>query len=177
MARRKSLISLAAAAAIVAIAVVVAGCGGGGGTATAASPATTTGGTPATVGVASAGNLGHILVDSQGRTLYLFGKDSGMRSACTGTCATEWPPLRAGGHVVAGAGLTGKLSTTKRSDGAPQVTYNGHPLYQFAADQNPGDTAGQGLTDFGGPWYVVSPAGSAITTSASTSSGGGTSGY
>ena len=55
------------------------------------------------------------------------------------------------------------LGTTKRSDGKPQVTYNGHPLYRYEADQKPGDTNGQGLNAFGGAWFVLSPTGNKVT--------------
>jgi predicted lipoprotein with Yx(FWY)xxD motif len=124
--------------------------------------------------VANNGSLGKILVDSQGRTLYLFQADSGTKSACTGACATAWPPLRVSGKPVAGSGIAAsKLRTTPRSDGKPQVTYNGHPLYRFANDQSPGDANGQGVNAFGALWYVLSPAGTTVTTSASSSSGGG----
>jgi predicted lipoprotein with Yx(FWY)xxD motif len=87
----------------------------------------------------------------------------------------DWPPVRSGGKPTAGKGLTAsELGTTARSDGKPQVTYNGHPLYLFAGDHNPGDTNGQGLNAFGAKWYVLSPAGNQITKSAggSSSSGG-----
>jgi predicted lipoprotein with Yx(FWY)xxD motif len=129
--------------------------------------------------VASNGSLGKILVDSQGRTLYLFQADSGTKSACTGACAVAWPPLRASGKSVAGSGISAsKLGTTPRSDGKPQVTYNGHPLYRFANDQNPGDANGQGVNAFGGGWFVLSPAGAMVSGSnSSTSSGGGGTGY
>ncbi|MFL5842906.1 MAG: hypothetical protein ACJ77Z_20870 [Thermoleophilaceae bacterium] len=71
-------------------------------------------------------------------------------------------------------GLTAsKAATTKRSDGKPEVTYNGHPLYRFAADQNPGDTNGQGVKAFGGSWFAVSPAGTPVSGSGSNSSSGG----
>jgi predicted lipoprotein with Yx(FWY)xxD motif len=124
--------------------------------------------------MASNGSLGNILVDSQGRTLYLFQADSGTKSACTGACATAWPPLRASGKPIAGTGITAsKLGTATRSDGKPQVTYNGHPLYRFANDQSPGNANGQGVNAFGGLWYVLSPAGTAVTTSPSSSSSGG----
>ena len=73
---------------------------------------------------------------------------------------------------MVGSGATAsQVGTTKRTDGAPQITYNGHPLYTFTGDQNPGDANGQGLTNFGGLWYAVSPAGDAVT-SASTSTAG-----
>jgi predicted lipoprotein with Yx(FWY)xxD motif len=107
--------------------------------------------------------LGRILVDSRGRTLYLFKKDTGARSRCSGSCAVNWPPLLATGRPVAGSGIkSSKLGTTRRSDGKTQVVYNRHPLYRFVADSKPGDTNGQGLTAFGARWFVVSPAGSQI---------------
>jgi predicted lipoprotein with Yx(FWY)xxD motif len=107
--------------------------------------------------------LGRILVDSRGRTLYLFKKDTGARSRCSGSCAVNWPPLLATGRPVAGSGIkSSKLGTTRRSDGKTQVVYNRHPLYRFVADSKPGDTNGQGLTAFGARWFVVSPAGRQI---------------
>jgi predicted lipoprotein with Yx(FWY)xxD motif len=178
MTRRRPIAFLLSAAAVPLIALVVAGCGGGGGATASTTPAATPSGHPATVGVANNSSLGNILVDSQGRTLYLFQADSGTKSACTGACATAWPPLRVSGKPVAGSGIAAsKLGTSARSDGKPQVTYNGHPLYRFANDQNPGDANGQGVNAFGGLWYVLSPAGTAVTTSASSSSGGGGGGY
>jgi predicted lipoprotein with Yx(FWY)xxD motif len=151
------------------VALVAAGCGSSGNTSTA----TTNGarGSSATVSVANTG-LGNILVDSQGRTLYLFAKDSGTKSACSGACATAWPPLRASGKPTAGGGAKASLlGTTPRSDGKPQVTYNGHPLYGYQGDSSSGDTNGQGSTGFGAPWYVLSATGSEITAASSTSGG------
>jgi predicted lipoprotein with Yx(FWY)xxD motif len=116
-----------------------------------------------TIEVRSTG-LGKILVDSQGRTLYLFKKDSHGRSACTGECAKFWPPLRVSGKPTAGSGISAaKLGTISRSDGTRQVTYNGHPLYTFLQDSRPGQTHGEGLTAFGAMWFVLSPAGSQIS--------------
>jgi predicted lipoprotein with Yx(FWY)xxD motif len=167
-----SLLSIAVAGSL-----AVAGCGSGGGssaTSSGAQPGTPSG-HAATLNVASQGSLGKILVDSKGRTLYLFQKDAGTKSACTGACAAEWPPLRASGKPVAGTGLSAsKTSTTARSDGGPEVTYNGHPLYLFAGDQKPGDTNGQGITAFGGGWFALTPAG---TTVSGSGSGGGGNGY
>lgn len=174
--RSRPLPFLAGAAGMALIALAAVGCGGGGdGGATAATaPSTTTAtGQPATVGTASGGNLGTILVDSQGRTLYLFQQDEGTKSECSGPCASLWPPLRANGKPTVGGGANASMiGTSARSDGKPQVTYNGHPLYLYSGDQKPGDTNGQGLTDFGGAWYALSPAGNQITTQASRSSGG-----
>jgi predicted lipoprotein with Yx(FWY)xxD motif len=117
--------------------------------------------------------LGKILVDSRGRTLYLFKKDSGSKSACFGACAAAWPPLRASGKPTVGSSLrASKVRTAKRSDGKPQVTYNGHPLYRFIGDKKAGDTNGQGLTAFGGRWFALSRTGHPVSSKPSTSSGG-----
>ena len=180
MSRRKPITILAAALAVPLAALTVTACGGGSNNnnATAApAPPKAADGQAATIGMAST-SLGNILVDSQGRTVYLFKKDSGTKSACTGGCAAAWPPVRTSGKPTVGSGLTAsKAGTTPRSDGKPQVTYNGHPVYLFQNDQNAGDTNGQGVNAFGAAWYVMSPAGNAITTSGSSSSGGGGSGY
>jgi predicted lipoprotein with Yx(FWY)xxD motif len=167
--------AIGAIATVPLAALTISACGSGGGTqaATPAAPKTATG-QAATVGVESDGTLGKVLVDSGGRTLYLFEKDSGGASRCASACAAGWPPLRANGKPLGGSGLTAsKLGTTPRSDGKPQVTYNGHPLYRFAGDAKPGDTNGQRLTAFGAAWFAVSGTGTAVTRAGSTSSGGG----
>ena len=122
-----------------------------------------------TVGTSSAGSLGTILVDSQGNTLYVFDKDTGTQSTCSGECATNWPPLRADGKPTAGSGANASmLGTTPRSDGQPQVTYNGHPLYTFArATRARARPAARASTAFGAPWYVISPDGNQVTTQSS----------
>jgi predicted lipoprotein with Yx(FWY)xxD motif len=116
----------------------------------------------ATVGVAS-NKLGQILVDGNGFTLYLFEADTTTTSTCNSDCAANWPPLLTNGTpMAAGAATQPMLGTTMRSDGTTQVTYNGHPVYHFISDTNAGDTHGQGLTAFGAPWHVLSPAGNKI---------------
>jgi predicted lipoprotein with Yx(FWY)xxD motif len=138
--------------------LALAGCGGNG---SHALPTTNTG-RPATVGVASTG-LGNVLVDRQGRTLYLFGRDSGTMSACTGACAVNWPPLRIRGTPLVGTGAKATdVGRTARPDGISQLTYNGHPLYTFVNDKKAGDTNGEGLNAFGGSWFAVSPAGAKV---------------
>lgn len=107
--------------------------------------------------------LGRVLVDSRGITLYDFPKDKGIVSSCYGACAALWPPLSTSGKPVAGPGTRASLlGTTRRSDGKLEVTYNGHPLYYFVTDRKPGQTSGQGLNQFGDPWWVISPAGKEI---------------
>jgi predicted lipoprotein with Yx(FWY)xxD motif len=149
---------LAGALAIPLAALAVAGCGGGssGGSASAAATTSTPSGGSATVDSASVGGLGTVLVDSQGRTLYLFQKDSSGKSACLGACATAWPPLRASGKPTVGSAL-----------------------YTFAGDQSAGQVTGQGSTAFGGSWFVLNTSGNQVTAqpsstgSSSGSSGGG----
>jgi predicted lipoprotein with Yx(FWY)xxD motif len=108
-------------------------------------------------------SLGRILVNSQGRTLYLFGRDSRGKSACSGKCASFWPPLIAAGKPRAATGARASmLETTRRADGRLQVTYNHHPLYRFLKDTKKGQTNGEQLNAFGGVWYAVSPAGARV---------------
>jgi predicted lipoprotein with Yx(FWY)xxD motif len=173
MTRSTSITFVAGAAVVLLAAAALAGCGGGGGASAPAAPPKTTNGQPATLGVANDGNLGEILVNSQARTLYLFLKDSGTTSACTDACAAAWPPLRANGKPTLGTGASAPLlGTATRSDGNPQVTYHGHPLYLYAGDQEPGDTNGQGLTQFGGGWFALSPAGDQVSGQGSGSGAG-----
>jgi predicted lipoprotein with Yx(FWY)xxD motif len=108
-------------------------------------------------------SLGRILVNSGGRTLYVFSRDKNDKSACAGMCAKFWPPLIASGKPQASAGARATLlGTTKRADGRMQVTYNRHPLYTFVKDTRKGQTHGEGLTAFGGQWNAVSPAGTKV---------------
>ena len=104
--------------------------------------------------------LGSFLVDDKGMTLYLFTKDTPNTSVCYDKCATAWPPLLTTGAPVAGEGLdASKLSTTTRTDGSVQATYNGWPLYYYASDTAPDDAMGQGMNSV---WFLVSPTGEAI---------------
>jgi predicted lipoprotein with Yx(FWY)xxD motif len=170
---RRTPITLGAAA-VPLVALAVAGCGGGGGnTASAAPPPKTahkaTTAHAATVRVAKTG-LGRILVDSHRRTLYLFKGASGTGSAPTSAFAA-WPPLRASGKPIAGAGAKSSLlATSKDAGGRTLVTYKGHPLYTFVKDQKPGDTTGEGVVAFGGTWLVVSPVGNAVSGKPASSS-------
>jgi predicted lipoprotein with Yx(FWY)xxD motif len=169
--KRKITMFIAVAAPLAAV-LIAAGCGSstsgssysvspyGSAAAARASVRSATGTTK--VGVASS-RLGRIVVDGRGRTLYAFAKDKNGRSACTGTCATYWPPLLTSGKVRAGHGVKASLlGTTRRGNGKLQVTYNRHPLYTFTLDKQAGQTNGEGLDDFGGVWDVLSPAGKRI---------------
>jgi predicted lipoprotein with Yx(FWY)xxD motif len=113
----------------------------------------------ATVMVATS-DLGQILVDGEGRTLYLFTPDEAGTPTCYDACADAWPPLLAEGDITVGAGLDDSdFSTATRTGGGDQVKIGNWPLYYFVGDTAPGETKGQGLQ---GIWYVVSPAGEAI---------------
>jgi len=104
------------------------------------------------------------VVDGRSRTLYLFQKDKNGKSACSGACATNWPPLLTKGKPKAIGGVKPSLlGTTKRSNGTTQVTYNKHPLYTFVLDKNkPGSTKGEGVDAFGAEWYVLGTNGKKI---------------
>jgi predicted lipoprotein with Yx(FWY)xxD motif len=150
-------------------ALALAACGGS----TSHALPTTSEGRPASVGVASTG-LGDVLVDRQGRTLYLFERDSGARSTCTGACAVNWPPLRVRGTALVGTGAKpADVGRTARPDGMSQLTYNGHPLYTFVNDTKSGDTNGEGINAFGGSWFAVSPAGAKVAPRSKPQGGGG----
>jgi predicted lipoprotein with Yx(FWY)xxD motif len=108
-------------------------------------------------------SLGRILVDSRGHTLYLFGNDRNGKSACSGKCATLWPPLISNATPrVAGGAKASLIGAIKRADGRRQVTYNHHPLYTFVKDEKKGQTNGEGVNAFGAHWYAVSPAGAKV---------------
>jgi len=127
-----------------------------------ASSQTDAGSSTATVKVART-KLGLILVDTKGRTLYDFVKDKGPMSTCYDACAALWPPLFTKGNPHAGHGVRAALlGTTKRRDGGLEVTYNHHPLYYYVTDSKPGQTTGQGLNQFGAPWWVLNAAGKEI---------------
>jgi predicted lipoprotein with Yx(FWY)xxD motif len=121
-------------------------------------------------------NLGMILVNSRGHTLYMFGKDRNGKSACSGSCAKFWPPSLHQGKPTAGSGVKASLlGTTRRSNGTFQVTYNKHPLYTFALDKKAGQTNGQDNVAFGAKWHAVSARGTAVvkatTTTTTTTTG------
>ena len=168
--KRKITLFIAAAASL-GIALTAAGCGGSAsGSPYSSAPYGSADKTSVPNGVAGAAKvgvanppLGRIIVDSNGRTLYLFEKDKNRRSACSGQCATYWPPLLPHGKPVARAGVKQSLlGTTRRANGSQQVTYAGHPLYRFVQDVKPGQTKGQGSRAFGAGWDVLSPAGKKI---------------
>jgi predicted lipoprotein with Yx(FWY)xxD motif len=116
-----------------------------------------------TISVRSSTAYGEILVDSKGFTLYLWAKDTKDKSACSGACLGVTPFVLISGKPTAGPGVRQKLLGTIKVKGGNEVTYNGSPLYTFVSDFQPGLILGEGNEPFGGPWWVVSPAGNAIT--------------
>ena len=139
---------------IAALALSVAGLGA----AFAASRSSASGAT-----VSTRTGLGQIIVDARGHTLYLFEKDKRSRSACSGFCATVWPPLITRGKPVArGGAKQSLLGVIRRANGSKQVTYAGHPLYRFAEDMKRGQTRGEGSHEFGAGWDALTPAGKKI---------------
>jgi predicted lipoprotein with Yx(FWY)xxD motif len=113
--------------------------------------------------------LGEMVVDGEGRTLYVFLADEGSESTCYEDCEASWPPLTVEGDP-AGEGVDASLlGTTEREDGSTQVTLDGHPLYYFGGDETADDANGQGVSDV---WYVVSPDGEAITARSGSSGPG-----
>ncbi len=146
--------------------LALAGCGGSSAGSSSSSAAAASGSTAA-VKVSKLPGYGSVLTTGSGKTLYLLSSDPAKGSKCSGSCTSQWPPLTASGSPKAGPGADGSmLSTFKRSDGRQQVSYNGHALYTHAGA---GATSGAGVAGDGGVWYLVSPSGSAVK---STASGG-----
>jgi predicted lipoprotein with Yx(FWY)xxD motif len=172
---------------------LIAGCGSSSSSTTSAQPAAATVQSSSTAAGAQSSSvalittkhnkLGTILAYGPKRlTVYLFERDSGPHSTCTGACAQAWPPVigKASAH---GGAVGADLGTTKRADGKLQVTYKGHPLYGFEKDKDDEDAYGQGVKAFGAEWYVLAPSGSklearsASADSATSSSSSSSSGY
>ncbi|HZB01183.1 MAG TPA: hypothetical protein VE800_03645 [Actinomycetota bacterium] len=150
------LVRLAAIASV--LALTGAACSEDAGTGDGTEPEPTEAPAEATVMVEDS-DLGEIVVDAEGRTLYVFLADETSESTCYDECEDAWPPLTVDGEPVAGEGVDGALATSERTDGSTQVTLEGHPLYYFASDETADDINGQGVGDV---WYVVSPSGDAI---------------
>jgi predicted lipoprotein with Yx(FWY)xxD motif len=154
--RMGSVIALSAASLLLAVAGLTA-------TSTATAAVSGAHATKAATVVAHSSRYGKILFDSRGHVLYLFARDRGSRSSCSGACAKAWPPFLTKSAPKAGPGVNGKrLGTTKRSDGTLQVTYANHPLYFFKGDANPGQIKCQNVSNFGGLWLVVASNGKSV---------------
>jgi predicted lipoprotein with Yx(FWY)xxD motif len=172
---RSMRIRMVAVAGVAAVAMGAAACsssssstGGGSGTPSSASGAAGSGAALKTATI----NGVSVVTNAQGLTLYSFAPDTATASKCTGACAQIWPPLI--GPAAAGQGVTGTLGTITRSDGSKQATYNGHPLYTYAADTGPGQAKGNGLDVDGGVWHEVTASGQSAPAGGS---GGGGYGY
>lgn len=114
-------------------------------------------------------NRGKVLANSRGFSLYMFVKDRrggagrSAKSNCYGQCAAVWPPLLTSGRPVAIKGVNSRLlGTTRRSNGKLEVTYNGYPLYTYAADSRPGNANGEGFVQFGAAWYLLRTTGQLV---------------
>jgi predicted lipoprotein with Yx(FWY)xxD motif len=162
--RRELMVAMAASA------LGVAACGGSSSNASGGSypQASATKSAPATRPAAGVTvkvgttELGRILTDGNGRTLYLFEKDKGAASQCSGACSGIWPPLTAATGAAGRGVVSSDLGSIKRADGTKEATYAGHPLYTYAGDSKPGDTHGQGLDQFGAQWYALAPDGKKV---------------
>jgi predicted lipoprotein with Yx(FWY)xxD motif len=103
---------------------------------------------------------GPIVVDRGGRTLYLFTRETGRASRCSGACARAWPPALVRGRLRAGRGIRrSRTGTIRRRDGGRQLTYAGRPLYRYAPETRAGQILCQNVTEYGGVWLVVNPDG------------------
>jgi predicted lipoprotein with Yx(FWY)xxD motif len=177
-------------AALGALAVLLSACSSGsspsagatnGGAATSAATSEASSGSGAMTSPAKTAMLtirktkiGYVLANAQGYTLYWYSRDikGSGKSVCTGQCLSAWPAVTGRPAAVSGIKLNGILGTITRPGGVVQATYNGYPLYTYAADSAPGATAGNGV---GGVWHVIT--GSVLTSSVpSGSSGSGGSG-
>jgi len=141
-------------------ALLAAGCSSN------SSKAVSTGSSSTATVLARSTKLGSVLTDASGKTLYTYDQDTvgATSAACTGSCASAWPPLTATGTPTAGAGIQGTLATISGG----QVTWNGHPLYRWTGDRAPGDTTGEGINGF----HVVMAGGTSPAPTSSTSGSG-----
>jgi predicted lipoprotein with Yx(FWY)xxD motif len=183
------------AAGAVGVALVLAACGSsakkastGASSTTAASSSTTSQAPSSNTGVIStaSSSKGEILIDAQGKSLYVFDHDAAGKIACTTGCVAVWPPLVVpnGSSAPTGvSGVTATLGTVMRPEGTTQLTSDGRPLYAFANDSAPGQTNGDG---FMGIWHVAKASGngsppaaggSTATTAPTSSSSSGGYGY
>jgi predicted lipoprotein with Yx(FWY)xxD motif len=174
--RRSATVRLGAVVGVSAGVALLAACSSA--ASSSSTPAAAASGTAA--GASTAGmvittktsSAGSFLANGSGRAIYLWMKDGKDSSACSGGCASAWPPVTAAGALTAAGSVNqADLSTFTRSDGTKQVAYDGHPLYYFEGDPAAGTVTGQGSDAFGAKWWLVDPAGTAITSAVTVSSG------
>ena len=166
---RKTAVSSAAAAAAVIVVALIVGAGSfyyagstikpSTSTTTQVSTTTMTVSAGYSVNIAYRQGISYYLTSGAGFTLYMFTADrpGNGTSACSGSCASAWPPFYASSLNLPTGLNSSSFSTITRSDGSKQTTYNGWPLYYFAPDKSAGSTAGEGIDHFGGFWYAIPP--------------------
>lgn len=160
--RHRPLLTILGAAALMS-----AGCGSSGSSTTVRSTSSrqSAAGGSAVIASRTVTGFGTVLVDGQGRTLYVFAPDHAKAVTCLGGCATVWPPVSLPGTAkptASGAVKSALLGSDPNPGGGRVVTYNGWPLYNYVADPTPGSTSGEGVTSGGGLWYLISPSGTVI---------------
>jgi predicted lipoprotein with Yx(FWY)xxD motif len=169
--RRWTLLALPAGAAGLA---VLAACGSSGTSASssgASTPSASTSAAAAASGLKTAKVAGTtVLTNAKGFTLYAFARDGTNKSACTGACATSWPPTPAPANASA---VKAPFATITRAGGSMQLTFHGHPLYTFVGDTAPGQNKGNGVNAFGGLWHEAPASGNTVPAGTSPSGGGG----
>jgi predicted lipoprotein with Yx(FWY)xxD motif len=170
--RKVSIVTTVLAAGV----LVLSACGSDDGGDTSSSGSTTSSASssssPATSSAAlmtADTDLGNIVVDGKGMTVYMFDKDTkgSGKSNCSGECLTAWPPVVAESDSPTVDGVTGEVGTITRDDGTKQVTLDGWPLYYWQGDKAPGDTTGQAVQ---GVWWVLTADGAKVTKSAAPAS-------
>ena len=171
---------LLAVALLAVLGLVAAGCGGGSSSASSAPKSGVAGAQHATSSVAvktrKVKGLGTVLVNSGGRTLYVFMKDAHRHVTCTGSCASFWPPLKwkgSGKPRAGGAAKSKMVAWDKDPDGGKVVTYNKWPLYTYSGDSAAGQANGWNTNLNGGKWYVISAKGKVVKHKSSSGGGGG----
>jgi predicted lipoprotein with Yx(FWY)xxD motif len=149
------------------------------GSSSSSAPAGVSSAAAATISAKSVPGVGTVLVNGQGKTLYMLTSEKGGKITCTQAngCTQVWPETlltRGARTATAGSGVQSSLlGTVKGASGSPEVTYNHWPLYTFSGDSGPGAAKGQGLTSFGGTWYVLNGSGNPVTSSSSSGGGNG----
>jgi predicted lipoprotein with Yx(FWY)xxD motif len=182
--RNRGLLShrLVAGGLIATAALVLAACGSSSDdkateTTSPSSAPNTTAENGVTIATADVAGVGNVLVNAKdGRTLYLLTSEQGGKITCTedNGCTKVWPATELPSGVTAATAGKGvdaaKLGTVKSEDGDLYVTYGGYPLYEFSKDSGPAEAKGQGISSFGGTWWVISPAGTPVTAASSATS-------
>lgn len=174
------------AAGVISAAAVLAACGSSSKTAAGSARAASSTGSPAassappgiTIGSRSIPGFGTVLVDGSGRTLYMLTSEQGGKITCTDEngCTRAWPDTELPKGVsaaTAGPGVQASLlGTVKDAAGSLHVTYDGWPLHTFARDSAPGQARGEGITSFGGTWYVLAVSGQPVKSASNTGTSG-----